>query len=346
MARKWDDHAGSYKKLGADITKHSLKVSKGLIADFINHYRKIEQLEDKLPAALIKARENGVSGDGLAAFKKDKGFSDAYKALDKEVDNLWAVQVKCKNIANEALATALDLKTLAEKIEKDLSEHEKDLKDAEDELKKHDAKVKAGKATVSPAMLKAIDLQRKDMAKTPKELEKLLKDIANDRKDLTEAGNLFEKMTDKKMEFYAAKFDKMIEKTLDLAPEGKDGKDDKDSGAEPDLPAALQPKPFGVAVKKAVAMGKTIEKHCTTAVDKAQKDKKLADPELKAAKTGIESLKKVHIALGKERKKSLDALRASTLAKDYERQFKEIEEAFASAVKAQRVAVAAIAKLP
>ena len=343
MTKKWDDHAAAYKKLSGDITKHSLKVSKGLIADFINHYRKIEQLEDKLPAALIKARENGVSGDGLAAFKKDKGFSDAYKALDKEVDHLWAVQIKCKNIANEALATALDLKTLAEKIEKDLNEHEKDLKDAEDELKKHDVKVKAGKATVSPAMLKAIDLQRKDMAKTPKELEKLLKDIANDRKDLTEAGNLFEKMTDKKMEFYAAKFDKTIEKTLDLAPDGKDG---KDSGAEPDLPASLQPKPFGVAVKKAVAVGKAIEKHCTTAVDKAQKDKKLADPELKAAKTGIEALKKVHIALGRERKKSLDALRESKLAKDYERQFKEIEEAFASAVKAQRVAVATIAKLP
>ena len=61
MTRKWDDHAAAYKKLSGDIAKHSLKVSKGLIAGFINHYRKIEQLEDKLPATLIKAQRVAVA---------------------------------------------------------------------------------------------------------------------------------------------------------------------------------------------------------------------------------------------------------------------------------------------
>jgi hypothetical protein len=49
--------------------------------------------------------------------------------------------------------------------------------------------------------------------------------------------------------------------------------------------------------------------------------------------------------LGKERKKHLDLIRKSKHAKDYERQFKEVEDVFASAVKAQRTAIVAIAKL-
>lgn len=343
MAKKWGDHAGAAKKLSGDVAKHGLKVLKPLIADFINSYRRIEGHADKLPGTLIKARENGVSGDGLAAFKKDKGFADAYKLLDKEVDVLWAVQVKIKNLENEALATAQDLKNLAEAIEKDISEHEKELKDAEDELKKHEVKVKAGKATLVPSMLKAIDVQRKDMAKTPKDLEKLLKEIAADRKDLLTAGDLFDQQTDKTMVTYAAKFDKTVEKILDLAPDGKAGDDD---GNDPDLPANLQAKPFGMTVKKAVASGKAIEKHCLTAIAKAQKDKKQADPEMKAVKAGIEALKKVYVTLGKDRKKAAEALRKSKLAKEYERQFKEMDEVFASAVKAQRLAVVTIAKLP
>lgn len=51
-------------------------------------------MEEKLSHLVVKARSNGVSGDSLADFKKDKGFCDAYKALDKEVDALWKVQVQ------------------------------------------------------------------------------------------------------------------------------------------------------------------------------------------------------------------------------------------------------------
>ena len=331
MAKKWDDHAGAYKKLSGDVAKFGMKAIKPLVADFINSYRKVERHEAALPDTLIKARENGVTGDNLAAFKKDKVFADTYKLLDKEVDVLWAVQLKIKNLENEALSTANDLKTLSDRIDKDIADHDKEQKDAE---------AKAKKAGLKEQL--AAEIARRELVKTTKELNELLAKIVKDRKELVEAGDLFDKQTDKKMATYAAKFDKMIEKILDLAPDSKDT--DKD-GNDPDLSGNLQFKPFSVTVKKAVLAGKSIEKHCAVAVEKAKKDKKQAEPELKAAQTGIEALKKLRISLGKEQKKAMPALRKSPHEKEYARLFMDIETAFQSAVKVHRTAVMTIAKL-
>ena len=193
MAKKWDDHAGAYKKLSGDVAKFGMKSIKPLVADFINSYRKVERFEAALPDTLIKARENGVTGDNLAAFKKDKVFADTYKLLDKEVDVLWAVQLKIKNLENEALSTANDMKTLADRIDKDIADHDKEQKDAE---------AKAKKAALKEQL--AAEIARRELVKTTKELQELLSKIAKDRRDLIEAGDLFDKQTDKKMATYAA----------------------------------------------------------------------------------------------------------------------------------------------
>lgn len=332
MAKKWDDHAAAYKKLAGDIAKHGQKVLKSLIADFINSYRKVERHEAALPETLIKARGNGVTGDNLAAFKKDKVFAGAYKLLDKEVDVLWAVQLKIKNLENEALSTANDLKTLSERIDKDIAEHEKEQKDAE---------AKAKKAGLKEQL--AAEIARRELVKTIKEMQDLQAKIAKDGKELVEAGDLFDKQTDKKMATYAAKFDKLIEKILDLAPDSKEAKDGDD---DPDLPADLQFKPLTVVVKQAIMAGKTIEKHCAMAIEKAKKDKNQVAPELKAAVAGLAALKKLRISLGKEQKKAMPALRKSKHEKEYAKLFTDIEEAFQSAVKVHRAAVMTIAKLP
>ena len=332
MAKKWDDHAGAYKKLSGDVAKYGMKAIKPLVADFVNSYRKVERHEEALPDTLAKARENGVTGDNLAAFKKNKAFADAYKTLDKEVDVLWAVQLKIKLLETEALLTANDLKTLSERIDKDITDHEKEQKDAE---------AKAKKAALKDQL--AAEIARRELVKTTKVLRDLQAKITKDGKDLIEAGDLFDGQTDKKMVTYAAKFEKMIEKILDMAPDSKD--DDKD-GINPDLPQNLQFKPFSVTVKKAVLAGKAIEKHCAVAVEKGKKDKKQAAPELKAAQTGIEALKKIRISLGKEQKKALPALRKSPRDKEYATLFKDVEDAFQSAVKVHRAAVMSIAKLP
>lgn len=331
MAKKWDDHAGAYKKLSGDVAKFGMKSIKPLVADFINSYRKVENFEGKLPDTLIKARENGVTGDNLAAFKKDKVFAGSYKLLDKEVDVLWAVQLKIKNLENEALSTANDLKTLSDRIDKDIADHDKEQKDAE---------AKAKKAGLKEQL--AAEIARRALVKTTKELQDLLAKIAKDRKELIEAGDLFDKQTDNTMVTYAAKFDKLIEKILDLAP---DSKSDDKTGNDPDLPDNLQFKPFSVTVKKAVMAGKAIEKHCDMAVEKSKKDKNQAAPELKAAQTGIEALKKLRISLGKEQKKAMPALRKSPREKEYAKLFTDIENAFQSAVKVHRTAIMTIAKL-
>ena len=63
-------------------------------------------------------------------------------------------------------------------------------------------------------------------------------------------------------------------------------------------------------------------------------------------RTGIEALKKIRISLGKEQKKALPALRKSPRDKEYATLFKDVEDAFQSAVKVHRAAVMSIAKLP
>jgi hypothetical protein len=69
-------------------------------------------------------------------------------------------------------------------------------------------------------------------------------------------------------------------------------------------------------------------------------------PELKSAVTGLEALKKLRISLGKEQKKAMPALRKSKHENEYTKLFKDIENAFQSAVKVHRSAVMTIAKMP
>ncbi len=325
MAAKWENHDGSYGKLQKAVKEFSDKACGSQLDLFLKHYKTCQGLEEKLSFALVKARSNGVTQDSLSDFKKDKGFADAYKALDKEVDALWKEQVKFRQMCNEAKQTVNDLKVLVEHIETDLKVHRKELDDAEDALKKDQAKAKSGKGTLTPSIAKTAATLDKEFKKQDSALAKLLKDIAADMKDLTEAGGLYRKNIDQKMENYAAKFEKMIEKTLDLAP--KTG--ENVSG----LPTALQERVLEVAVKKAVALGKLIEKHCKAAVEKAEKDRALAGPELKAARTGLDQLKKSHKVLAGNRKKYATAIKQAKDNKLLYKQFKLADEAFAGAEK-------------
>ncbi|MEO8240714.1 MAG: hypothetical protein ABI832_00305 [bacterium] len=325
MAAKWENHSGGYSKLQKAIKEYSAKACNSQLELFLKHYKACEALEEKLSFALVKARSNGVDKDTLSDFKKDKGFSDAYKTLDKEVDALWKEQVKLRQMGNEAKQTVNDLKVLVEHIEADLKLHQKELDDAQEALKKDQAKAKSGKGTLTPSVAKAAAELEKEFKKQEPALLKLLKEIAADSKDLTEAGGLYRKNVDQKMDNYAAKFEKMIEKTLDLAPKG--------TADESGLPTALQERVLVVAVKKAVALAKLIEKHCKAALEKAEKDRNLAGPELKAARTGLDQLKKSHKALAANRKKYAAAIKKAKDSKELYKQFKFADEAFAGAEK-------------
>ncbi|MEO6299205.1 MAG: hypothetical protein ABIV25_00090 [Paracoccaceae bacterium] len=338
MGANWGNHERDYKELEPAIKNYASKALKTEVDDFIKHYKVCEDLQDKLPAALVKARAEGTAGSSLSDFKKNKGFYDAYKALDKAVDVLWKSQVKCKQMTNEAKQTVNDLKTLTEHMQTDLKLHEKELKESQDDLKKTQDKAKSGKGTLSPSVIKAADALEKDFKKNAPALEKLGKTIAGDIKDLVEAGNVYKSGVDQKMDNYAAKFEKMIDKTLDLAPPS----DAKDVVG---LPTALQEKVLVVAAKKAVADAKQIEKHCKAALEKAEKDKALAAPELKAASTGLAALKKVLAVQGGARKKYAPFIKKAENSKEIYKQFKFIDDAFATAEKTLVTTMKAIAAI-
>ena len=325
MAAKWGNHEKDYKDLESSISKHSAKMLKAQVGAFLDEYKKCEELEGKLPAMLAKARSDGVEGGSLDDFKKNKSFYDAYKALDKQVDVLWKEQVKAKQMTNEAKQTVNDLKTLQGHLDADLTVHEKELKEVQAELKENQAKAKSGKATLSPATIKAADTAEKEFKKYAPDLEKLAKKILADIKDLTEAGNYYKTEIDQKAENYAAKFEKTIEKTLDLAP--------KSAANESGLPTAVQERTLGVTSKKAVAEGKLIEKHCKYALEKAEKDKSLAQSELKAAKTRLDALKKVMKAQDGVRKKYATLIKKAKSAKEIYKQFALIDESFTTSEK-------------
>ena len=337
MIAKWDNLGAGYKEQDSAISKYSAKACKAQVDAFLKQYQAIEGLQENLPAALIKARGDGVVGENLAYFRKNKGFNDAYKLLDKAVDELWKDQVKCRQMTNEAKQTINDLKTLSVHIETDLKLHEKELTEAQDELKKDQAKAKSGKGTLSPSVVKQADLLEKDFKKRGGELEKLTTQIAVDIKDLTEAGNAYKTEVDTKMDTYAAKFEKTIEKVLDFAP--------KSGESEAGLPTALQEKVLGVAAKKAVAEGKQIEKHCKYALEKAEKDKALAQPELKAASAKLAGLKRIRSVQGGMRKKYAAIIKKAKNSKEIYKQFKSIDEAFESAEKALMSSMKAMAAL-
>ena len=325
MATKWENRAVGYDDLAGAIKKYSAKELKAQVDLFLKQYKVVAEAEEKLAPALVKARGNGVEGASLADFRKDKEFNDAYKGLDHAVDALWKEQVKCRNMGNEARQTINDLKTLLEHITGDLASHEKELEASRDALKKDQAKAKAGKATLTPSIIKEADTLEREFKKNAPELEKLKKEIAADTKDLTEAAGTYKREVDQKMDNYTAKFEKTVAKTLDLAP--KAGAD------QAGLPTALQERVLAVAAKKAVAAAKDIEKFCKYALEKADKDKALAAPDLKAARLGLDTLKKVLTAQRAIRKKYAMQIKKAKNSKDLYKQFKDMDEAFAGAEK-------------
>ena len=325
MASKWENRIAKYKGLEGQIKKYGLKPMKAQVDLFLACFKAVEEAEAKVAPALVKARTKGVAGDTLADFRKDKDFNNAYKALNRAVDAMWKEQLKCRMMGNEASQIADDLKGLLQQIDGDLTRHQKELDDADADLKKDQAKAKAGTGTLSPSKLKEADTLTREFKKNSAELEAVKKEMAVDMKDLTEADKIYGREVDHKTDTYAAKFEKTVEKLLDLAP--KTGSD------QAGLPTALQERVLLVAAKKAVLSGKDVEKSCKYALEKAVQDKTLAAPDLKAARLGLDALKKILVTQSANRKKYATQIKAAKNRKDLYKQFKLVDDAFSSAEK-------------
>jgi len=324
MSVKWANHESGYAKLQPAIKDYAAKACAAQAELFLKHYKACTGYQDKMPPALIAARKAGVDGSSLSDFRKDKGFNDAYKALDREVDALWKEQVKLRQMCNEAKQTVNDLKILIEHIEEERKAHAKELAEGQDELKNMQAKAKAGKGVLSPATIKLVDGLEKEFKKLDPGLAKLLKEIEADIKDLTEAGGIYRKQVDPKMETYAAKFVKMIEKVLDLAPKPAV------ATAANNLPDILEEGKLKSGIGKTVVQAGAIKEVCAQALDEAKTDRKAAVTTLKAVKIPMDQMKKFQRLLLTARKKFAKQIKEAKNGNDLEKQFKVVDTALKS----------------
>jgi len=286
--KEWDKHIADFKKLSRANDSNDSKTMKRLVGNFLIFGKNAETLEDMLVKTLPKARDNGVTGDGLADFKKDKGFYDVYKMLQKNADMMYAAQQDLKVATNQARQTSDQIKALEAYIDKD---------------------VKARKVKPSPADLK--------------ELDKLRKEMATARKDLDIAGDMMTKSVDRKLATYVEKLGKNLDKLLDLAPKVEGDGDSKEK-----LPSEIQDKTLSVAVKKVQLLAKTISKHCETAFTKSLEDRKLAAPEMKAGGIALSNLKKLYLQHNGYLKKHAKVIKASEDQAKMKKAFETIEKAF------------------
>lgn len=326
MAEKWGNHDQAFKKLESELKPFSSKVVSSNGDAAAKAYKKCQDLEEKLGHMAVKARQNGVAGSDVSDFKRDSGFYDAYKSLDREIDALAKVMQETMLGSNHARAGLNDLKILTEHIETDLKKHDKELDEAREDLKKEQAKAKSGKGVISPSTVKLVDTLEKDFKKREPELKKLLAEIDKLRKDLTEAGAVYRKEIDQRMESYVQKdFQKLVQKVIGIVP--------ADNAHKEGLPTALQPRVLDVAVKKAVNQGKVISKLLKSALEKSQHGPDHAAADLKAARTTLDQLKKAHKLLAANRKKYATQIKGAKDSKDLYRQFKLADDTFADAEK-------------
>ncbi len=119
MADAFKKLQAEYDKFLPDLKTFSEKECEAKLKTFLDLYKKTVDEEEKVAATLKGARENGVAGDKVEDFKKDKGFKDAYKIYDKLLDELDKIQKTCIQMRNEAAMIGKNMALLDKQIDKD-----------------------------------------------------------------------------------------------------------------------------------------------------------------------------------------------------------------------------------
>lgn len=186
MAKEWDKFQADYKKLKPAIGKHSTTEASAVFTRFKLASANLSQGEENLGDSTVTARKNGVTGDKLTDFMKDKSFSDAKKLLDKVVaeyvEQLQAVDAFC----DAAAAVSGDVAVLQKAIEKDLK-------------------------------------SRKDKSESKKDIEALLATTVDDIKELNKSV-AYKTKPNPFQRGYAANFAKHLDKIVKEAPEEQERK--------------------------------------------------------------------------------------------------------------------------
>lgn len=181
MAKEWVKFQADYKKLKSNIDKYTVKAAEGIERRLRATKSNCDEGESHLTESLAKARKNGVTGDKLADFQKDKDFSAAKKLLDKSVVELVADLNELKAFCAGAQDTADKVAALNVAITKDLK-------------------------------------SRKDKSQSKSDIEALQAQTAADHQVLTKAAGFINKPT-KATLGYVDNYKKTIDKIVATAPE-------------------------------------------------------------------------------------------------------------------------------
>ena len=182
MSKEFDKFQSDYKKIAPKLTSYTKAAADKLFAKISSTYTTtILAGERHLAESTAVARGQGVVGDKIQDFMKNKAFADALKAYDVSVGFVKEAQDAMNKFSLEAREVCNSLATLQKAIEKDLK-------------------------------------SRKDSSATKTDIEKLKKQIEGDFQGCEYAADRAGKVPLVQAN-YVANFQKNVDKILKAAPE-------------------------------------------------------------------------------------------------------------------------------
>ena len=133
MAKEWDKFSSDYKKLAPKIEKYSAENASTAKTRINSANTNCGEGERNLADCMVTARKNGVTGDTLVDFMKDKTFAEGYKLLQAATNMMAEELLTMQAFSKEAGEVLADVTKLDAAITKDLkgrkdkSESKKDI---------------------------------------------------------------------------------------------------------------------------------------------------------------------------------------------------------------------------
>ena len=181
MSKEWEKFQSEYKKLQPKIAKYSKDEASAARNRVNSANTNAGEGERHLADSMVTARKNGVTGDTLQDFMKDKGFAEAYTLLKTSLNDMAKELVAMESFSKEAMVVHGEVTKLDAAITKDLKD-------------------------------------RKDKSATKKDIEGLQAKLAEDLKTLKEAGGKWALVEPLKRN-RPANFTKTVATILKQAPE-------------------------------------------------------------------------------------------------------------------------------
>lgn len=192
MAKEIENFRKEYKKLEGGIATYAFKEASAYNQRVKNAWANCSQGEFNLADVMVTAREEGVTGTGLADFVKNKKFKEALELLDLATSNLTEDVRAFQNFSLKAGEQSAACGKLVSAIEKDLK-------------------------------------SRKDKSESKKDIEELKTKVENDIKDLNKSAKYATEQIVPAALNYAKNFQKTLARILAQAPDaqerGKDGRE-------------------------------------------------------------------------------------------------------------------------